>query len=132
MIPNIPILNAEMTDIEYANKTYRINDSNDRIDGYVDEIEAVKQSIYLILSTERYEHPIYSWNYGVEFLDLFGQPLPYVLSELERRIEEALMQDDRIKEVRDFEFEKHRNKVHVTFTVVSNTGEIPITTEVNV
>lgn len=132
MIPNIPILNEEITDIEYANRTYRISDNNNRIDGYVDELDAVKQSIYLILSTERYEFPIYSWDYGVEFIDLFGQPLPYVMSELERRIKEALTQDDRISDVHDFKFNKYKNKVQVTFTVVSNAGEIPTATEVEI
>ena len=106
MIPNISLLNEEITDIEYASKTYKINLKSNRIDGFIDELESVKQAIYLILSTERFEYNIYSWNYGVELVDLYGKPLSYVISELKRRIIEALTQDDRIENVTEFNFEK--------------------------
>lgn len=85
--------------------------------GKVDELEAVKQAVYKILNTERYTYPIYSWNYGIELVDLFGQPIPWVYPEIERRIIEALVWDDRIDSVTDFEFENFRNDVHAKFTV---------------
>lgn len=85
--------------------------------GKVDELEAVKQAVYKILNTERYQYLIYSWNYGIELLDLFGQPIPWVYPELERRITEALVWDDRIDSVTDFEFENVKNEVHAKFTV---------------
>lgn len=151
MIPTIEILTHELTDINRPSKTHRIVFTNtpigygvlpitlgvrangtDRINGFVDGLEAVAQSVYLILSTERYEFVIYSWDYGVELLDLIGKPMPYVMSELPRRISEALTQDDRIKNVVDFEFEPHGKKLHVTFTVVSTFGNIPTALEVEV
>lgn len=136
MIPNVDLLIEEITETEYATNTYRIvqvgNSSDSRIDGYVDDLESIKQAIHLILSTERYEHIIYSWNYGVELIDLFGQPLPYVISELERRITEALTQDSRIDDVTDFEFEKIGKRLHATFTVVTTVGDIPTDLEVEV
>ena len=104
----------------------------DRLYGYIDDLEAVKQAIYLILSTERYRYPIYSWDYGVELVDLIGKPMPYVMSELPRRISEALTQDNRIDSVVDFKFEKNGKKLHVTFTVVSSIGNIPTELEVDV
>lgn len=85
--------------------------------GKTDEIDAVKQAVYKILNTERYTYPIYSWNYGIELVDLFGQPIPWVYPELERRITEALVWDDRINSVTDFEFENVKNEVHASFTV---------------
>ena len=85
--------------------------------GKTDELEAVRQAVYKILNTERYTYPIYSWNYGVELADLFGQPIPWVYPELERRITEALVWDDRINSVTDFEFENVKNEVHASFTV---------------
>lgn len=136
MIPNIDLLIEEITETEYATNTYRVvkvdDPSNSRIDGYVDDMEAIKQTIQLILSTERYEHIIYSWDYGVELIDLFGQPLPYVISELERRITEALTQDNRIEDVTDFKFEKIGKRLHTTFTVVTTVGNIPTDLEVEV
>lgn len=103
-----------------------------RINGFVDGLDAVTQAIQLILSTERYKHLIYSWDYGVELYDLVGKPMPYVMSELPRRITEALTQDNRITDVTDFEFERNGKKLHVTFTAVTNLGNIPTELEVEV
>ena len=68
----------------------------------------------------------------MELVDLIGKPMPYVMSELPRRIQEALTQDDRIDDVVDFEFEQHGKKLHTTFTVVTNVGNIPTELEVEV
>ena len=50
-------------------------------------------------------------------MDLFGQPIPWVYPELERRITEALVWVDRIDSVTDFEFENVKNEVRASFTV---------------
>lgn len=85
------------------NKTYRMLYDDSKIQGTVtDDVTAVQQAAYKILNTERYKHVIYSWNYGVELADLFGKPIPWVLSEIKRRIREALIQDDRINDVTNF------------------------------
>ena len=86
MIPSIKILTQEITEQTYPNRTYKIASEGDRIRGYADDLDSIKQAIYLILSTERYRHIIYSWDYGVELLDLIGKPMPYVTSEIPRRI----------------------------------------------
>ena len=134
MIPNIDILMEEITDPIYPGKTYKLAVDKDktRVNGYTDDLDAVKQAIYLILSTERYQFIIYSWDYGVELVDLIGKPMPYVMSELPRRITEALTQDDRIDDVVDFEFEKNGKKLLTKFTVISNVGNIPTELEVEV
>lgn len=138
MIPSIEVLEQDLEEANYYNNTYKIvketedEDIPSRVNGYVDDLEAVKQAIYLILSTERYAHPIYSWDYGVELVDLFGKPISYVMSEIPRRIEEALTMDDRIESCQDFEFEKERNKLHVTFTAVTNVGNIKNELEVDI
>lgn len=106
--------------------------SMDRLGGYVDDIDAVIQAVYLILSTERYEFLIYSWDYGVELVDLFGQPMRYVIAELPMRIKEALIMDDRINDVVDFKFEPHGKTLHVSFTIVSKVGNISTALEVEV
>ena len=130
MIPNIAILSEEITKQNYPNRTYRV--ASDRIDGYVDDLDSIKQAIYLILSTERYKSLIYSWDYGVELNGLIGKPMPYVLEELPRRIKEALIQDNRISDVTDFEFEQHGKKLHAKFTVKTNIGNISTDLEVEV
>jgi phage baseplate assembly protein W len=133
MIPTNSILTEEITETTYPTRTYKVTfGSTDRVNGYTDGLEAVQQAIYLILSTERYQYIIYSWDYGVELLDLIGKPMPYVMSEIPRRIKDALIQDDRIVDVVDFAFEKNRNKLHTTFTVVTDLGNISTELEVAV
>jgi hypothetical protein len=124
MIPTNERLTIPMEETTYPSMTYKIVIDKNKINGYTDEIDSLIQSIYLILNTERYEHIIYSWDYGIELLDLYGKPMSYVISELERRITEALMQDNRISEVKNFKFEISRKVIHITFDVVSDLGTI--------
>ena len=135
MIPTNVAIMDKIEETTYPSRTYRVNitlDNSDRITGYTDGIDAVKQAIYLILNTERYEYIIYSWNYGVELAELFGKPMTYVTAELPRRVKEALLQDDRITDVVDFTFEKKRSKLYTTFNVVTIYGDIPTQMEVSV
>ena len=114
-------------------KNYRMLLESNRVVGTCDGKEAMKQVIYKILMTERYRYVIYSWNYGVELEDLFGMPAGYVCPELERRIAEALTQDDRISDVKDFSFDTSRKGVvSATFTAVTDVGEISIQKEVKI
>ncbi len=124
----------DLTITEQPTKTYKMDlDTGVSVRGYTDEQEAMKQAIYKILNTERYKYVMYSWNYGVELEDLFGEPVTYVVPELERRITEALTQDSRIQEVTDFEFDtSQRGTVHVTFVANTKYGEIAAETEVNI
>jgi hypothetical protein len=108
---------------EPTSRTFALHIERDRIAGYTDGLDAIKQAVYLILSVERYEYIIYSWNYGVELLDLFGKPIPYVLPEIKRRITQALLQDTRITSVDDFSFETQRGRVAARFTVHSIFGD---------
>ena len=136
MIPNMNILMSDIDVVDYPSRTYKIeirtDGKDDRINGHIDDLESVRQAIYLILNTERYKHIIYSWDYGVELVDLIGKPMPYVISEIPRRITEALTQDTRIKNVSDFEFEKNKSKLYVTFVVETTIGDIPVDLEVNI
>lgn len=132
MIPNSPILSETIQEIEHPSRTYKVEIQKDRIFGYTDDLDAVAQAIYFILGTERYRYIIYSWDYGVELSDLIGKPMPYVMSEVPRRITEALKVDNRITDVVDFEFEQYRKSLHVSFTVITTAGGIPIEMEVDV
>ena len=105
-------------------RTFRLNHNTLTIIGTIDEIEAVEQAVYLILNTERYQWLIHSWDYGVELHNLIGKDVEYCIPEIERRVREALLQDDRITAVQNFEFTVNKKKVLTTFTVVSIFGEI--------
>lgn len=113
--------------------TYKMNLESGSIRGYTDKLEAIKQAIYKILLTERYQYLMYSPNYGIETLDLYGEPLSYVCPELERRISEALLWDDRIESVSDFEFDlSKKGSVQVSFTVHTRFGDVQAEREVNI
>lgn len=109
---------------EIPTNTFKLNLDKNIISGSTDKLEAMAQAIYLILNVERYEHLIYSWNYGVELSDLFGQSISFTIPEIKRRITEALIQDERIIAVDNFEFETEKDKVRVTFTVTTIFGDI--------
>lgn len=126
-------LNAEFNIVPYPSKTYKMNLIEKRINGgYADELAAVSQMIYCALNTERSTYIAYTDSYGVEFVDLFGKPVSYVLPELERRITDAIIFDSRIEAVDNFEFEVMGAAVRVTFIVHTIYGDIPIEKEVNI
>lgn len=129
MLPETGSILKEAFDVvEQPSKAYRLE--GEHVRGYVDDLEAVKQAVYCILSTERYEHVIYKWNYGVELKDLFGKPVGLVKSKLKKRIREALTQDSRIQSVDAFSFIQEGRKLHVEFTVHTSLGNIQAEKEV--
>lgn len=134
MIPLLTaFLNQEFEIEEQPTHTYKMNVENKLIRGYADGLDAMKQAIEKILQTERYQYVMYSWNYGIELLDLYGEPLSYVCPELVRRISEALLWDDRIESVDDFEFElTPKGSVHVSFTVHTIFGNVQADREVTI
>lgn len=133
MIPTTnTILSANLKVKTQPSKNYKLHIEYDVINGFCDGLEAMKQVVYKILNTERYQHIIYSWNYGVELRDLYGEPFTYVCPEIQRRITEALVQDDRINGVDGFEFDLTEKKtVKVTFTVHTIFGEFETEKAVN-
>lgn len=122
MIPEIDmsIQNVKLTN--QPTKTYAI--VGDKIVGMIDDVEAIRQAIYLTLSVERYEYLIYSWSYGVELKELIGKDVAFAYPEIKRRVIEALMQDDRIIDVDNFTFQKEKEGVLVNFIVHTIYGDL--------
>ncbi|MCI8484711.1 MAG: DUF2634 domain-containing protein [Lachnospiraceae bacterium] len=134
MIPTaIGFLDQDFEIEKQPSKTYRMILESRRVQGYTDGLEAVRQAVYKILLTERYQYIMYSWNYGIEIHDLFGEPVSYVCPELKRRITEALTQDDRIESVDGFEFDlSQKGVIHAAFTVHTIFGTIQAEREVEI
>ena len=134
MIPSTVGFLAQDFEIEeQPSLTYKMDLNGDSVRGFVDEQEARKQAIFRILNTERYQFIIYPWYYGIETIDLYGEPVTYVCPELERRITEALLIDTRIISVTDFEFDLEvKGVVHTMFTVNTIYGEIKADKGVNI
>lgn len=126
-------IKEDFTIEEKSNKTYKLNIEKNTIEGKCEGIEAIKQTIYCILNTERFEYLMYSWDYGVEIKNLIGEQSTYVIPELERVIKEALMQDDRIEDVVEFTFvQTNKNTITATFKVVTTLGDVMIEKEVSI
>lgn len=125
-------VNVEISNYEIQpSYTYRLDLENKRIAGNVDGSESVYQAIVKILNTDKYAHEIYDWNYGQELLKLVGKDFSYIEVRLPQIIEEALLQDDRVKEVTDFEItQTDINSVTASFRVITIFSEINYTTEV--
>ena len=115
--------------IELPSKTYKLN--NDRIVGFVDRVEAVKQAVYHILSIERYAYLIYDNNYGVELQQYIGKDIQYLQNTVENTLKEALTYDLRILDVKVTKVEKISDDIaEVKFNVQSIYGNLQM--EVNI
>lgn len=133
MIPSTAgFLSRDFEVEEQPSLTYKMNQKDNAVRGYTDGLEAVKQAVYKIIMTERYQYIMYSWNYGIELMDLYGAPVTYVCPELKRRISEALLWDDRICSVDSFAFDfPQKGIVHVAFTVHTVFGDVQAEREVS-
>lgn len=100
---------------ELSDKTFLLNFENNRIQGNIKELEAVKQSIICMLETERYAYLIHTWQYGASIEQYIGQSYDYVTADIGREIKETLMTDDRIVDVYGFKFEQTAENLKVNF-----------------
>jgi len=134
MIPSTnTILTTDIEIEQQPSKNYKMQMVKEVVVGLCDKLEAMKQVVFKILNTERYQYIIYSWNYGIELIDLFGMPMDYVCAELQDRITEALVQDDRINSVDNFDFTfPRKGEVLATFTVHTIFGDIEAERQVTI
>ena len=114
----------------FSNRSY--NDSGTCIRGTVNDLEALGQAIRKRLSTQQFEYPSYSFNYGVNWRDLIVQDQEYIRAEMQRMIRETLLQDDRISDVSGFSFEFKGITCVCSFDVLSIFGQLREGVEVNV
>ena len=104
--------------------TWKINEERAEVRGMADGLEAMRQAVSKILQTERYRYAVYDWNYGIELEGLYGMRVSYVIPELKKRIEEALLADDRVTAVTDFSFLQGKDSVTAVFVVHTIFGEV--------
>jgi phage baseplate assembly protein W len=111
-------------------RTYKIDYETMTITSEIIEgIESIKQFIHMALRTPRYEHQIYSSDYGSEIEALLSDnevTQEFKQMELPRLITEALIYDDRIDDVTDFDIIQTYDAFHVSFTVHSVEGILEI------
>ncbi|WP_368653773.1 DUF2634 domain-containing protein [Ornithinibacillus sp. 4-3] len=129
--PEIEIEDFDSDELEEeTSRTYRIDwekgiITNELISGQ----EAILQYIYISLRTPRFAHSIYSDETGSELDELLSDKEvspDFIEMEIPRIIEEALIFDERIDSVSDFELKRIDDELHVKFTVTSIEGELNI------
>lgn len=107
-----------------STKTDLINFKKERIQQNIDNKEAVKQAIYMRLNTERGAFVIYPTDYGTNLQKYIGKPRGYVLGDVGREIKESLLNDDRVINVNNFQYETKGNTLKVKFTIFTIYGDI--------
>ncbi len=124
MLPQIDnSIDNKLETVIMPSKTYKLTEQ--RINGYVDNLDAIKQSIYHILNVERYSCLIYDDNYGVELEQYIGKDLYYIEATIENTLKEALTQDNRINNVIVNSIKQSTlDTVLVDFDVICNEGII--------
>ncbi len=124
------IIDDDFEYMEAPSQTYELDTVNHKVKSTkVDGLEAVKQAVYLVLSTERYEYIIYD-EYGVELWELYGREDAYVIPELERVMAEAAMRDERVEHVNNFKIHADGKARICTFTVHTIFGDFEAEKEV--
>lgn len=112
--------------------TWYINKDTNRIQGTVDNYDAVVQAVQVILNVERFRWQIYSPYSGMQWRGLIGEDPGYVATELQRRIRDALMMDDRVTGIKDFKYSIADDVLTASLTVTTVYGDVQTTTEVNI
>lgn len=131
MIPQQGTSIGSIEQVSMPSLTYRIDPVSKRIVGMIDEKEALLQAVEKLLNTERYAYVIYDSQYGVELERLIGKPVDFVMADLPRVIEAALLTDDRIQGIKDYTAQVSGSDLIATFTVVSIEGDLIYSTEVS-
>ena len=74
---------------------------------------------------------IYTPYSGMDWRNLIGNDPGYVAAELQRRVRDALMMDDRVLGIRDYSYTISGDELHAEFTVLTVYGDIAQTMEVS-
>ena len=110
--------------------TWFLDQASGRIRGTVDNLEAVRQAVEIILHVERFRWQLYRPYSGLQWEGLVGQSPHYVASEVRRRMEEALQMDDRVLGISAFSYTTQADMFTASITVSTVYGEIQTQTEV--
>lgn len=129
MIPEQLINITSLETASYPSYTYKLDFDNKRIIGKTNGREAVMQAIRKIMGTERYAFVIYTANYGIELQRLVGKDFVFISADIQRTIEEALLEDDRILGITDFVIQQTGiDEMFVSFVAHTIEGDFSVET----
>ncbi|NIK67105.1 MULTISPECIES: DUF2634 domain-containing protein [unclassified Paenibacillus] len=107
-------------------RTYSLDLETGEIGRQIDGLDAIKQFVHKAIQTIRFAYPIYSQDYGCEVQLMLGKAYTqgFIQVEMSRMITEALVYDERINRVYDFEILWENDEVKAAFKVDSTSGLI--------
>lgn len=132
MIPEFNAPTSEENLVEQPSLTWKLDFDRGRVNGKIDQLEAVKQAVYKALQTDRYWYLIYSDDYGHELSTLIGDSPAFMQSELKRMVEEALLVDERIESVDMLDLTINGDQLVYSFRVNSIFGSFDEEVRTNV
>ena len=110
-------------------KEYGIDFQTGQLTGKIVEgLEAIKVWIWLCMHTERFRHAIYSADYGTSLEQYIGHMLSeeYINTDCESEISDALLINEYIESVEDFEAVRNYDSLNISFRVVTKFGSIEV------
>ena len=122
-------IKEENSQVVKVPREYGLNFRTGQLTGKIVEgIEAIKVWIWLCLHTERFRHAIYSADYGTSFEQYIGHVLSdeYINTDCESEISDALLINEYIESVEDFEAVKDGEHLRVSFRALTKFGNIEV------
>lgn len=110
---------------DFEKNDFKLKDGKFQI---VEGIEALKIWIWKALKTSRLKYPIYGDSYGQEFEKIIGEGLSKSLAESEakRLTLECLKENEHILNITNFEVDRSKDILSITFTAITDCGEVII------
>jgi len=110
-------------------REYGINFQTGQLTGKIVEgLEAIKVWIWLCMHTERFRHAIYSADYGTSLEQYIGYMLSeeYINTDCESEISDALLINEYIESIEDFEAVRNSDSLNISFRVVTKFGSVEV------
>lgn len=113
----LPRKGKETNTAAMSSRTWKLDPVSGRLLHRIDGTEAIRQAVTVALSVPRYEHLIFSDQFGHELDSLIGRDPDYIAAAAPSLIRDALLPDDRIEAVEDLVLTPEGDNALVTFTV---------------
>lgn len=113
----------ELDDVEFeelSTNTFLVEE--EQVAGMNEGLEAMRQAVEIMLTTERYDYQIYTENFGVELEQLVGQDPDYIQATFPELIRDAFSIDNRILREENYVFKTSGDTMTITFDVVTVFG----------
>lgn len=139
ILPSFLHSTAEIETIEAVSsvveipREYGIDFSTGELTGKIVEgLETIKVWVWNCMHTERFRHAIYSWDYGCSYEQYIGETVTqeYLETDCYSETEEALLVNPYITGIDDFTTEITRDKLHVSFRVLTKLGDVEVSMDV--